>query len=216
MQKVYFIRHGETVYNNTGRLQGRTDIPLDERGIEEAQIAAKFFREKSIAFDRVYASPLSRARKTAQIVSGFPEDEIFIEDLIVEMNFGDQEGGYVMEMPQSTMNLFYKPEKYIPPRGGESIDALKVRCAKFLRNLGRTLQAEPGLQSVLVVSHGGVMRGLISVMEHRPLEKFWVENIENCCTVAANFDHGVFRIDRYMHPLEGTRYLAPPWKGWQK
>ena len=67
---VYFIRHGETDFNKRCLIQGMSDIPLNDKGIQQAGIAAEWFEKQNITFDRVFASPLVRARKTAAIVSG--------------------------------------------------------------------------------------------------------------------------------------------------
>lgn len=73
---VYFIRHGETDFNKRCLIQGMSDIPLNDKGIQQAGIAAEWFEKQNITFDRVFASPLVRARKTAAIVSGRTFEEV--------------------------------------------------------------------------------------------------------------------------------------------
>ena len=65
---IYLIRHGETDYNKKKRLQGVTDIPLNAQGIALAEKTAAGLRD--ISFDRIYTSPLIRARRTAEIIRG--------------------------------------------------------------------------------------------------------------------------------------------------
>ena len=65
---IYLIRHGETDWNKTKRLQGVTDIPLNACGIELAEKTAEGL--KNVPFDRIYTSPLIRAKKTAEIIRG--------------------------------------------------------------------------------------------------------------------------------------------------
>ena len=67
---VYFIRHGETDFNKRCLIQGMSDIPLNDKGVQQAGAAANWFKAQNITFDKVFSSPLVRARKTAAIVSG--------------------------------------------------------------------------------------------------------------------------------------------------
>ena len=72
--KIYLLRHGETRWNKRSKLQGQVDIPLAPEGIEQAEVTAEGM--KDIPFDYIFASPLKRAYKTAQIVRGNREIEI--------------------------------------------------------------------------------------------------------------------------------------------
>ena len=106
---VYFIRHGETDFNKRCLIQGMSDIPLNDKGIQQAGIAAEWFEKQNITFDRVFASPLVRARKTAAIVSGRTFEEVQPDARIREMDFGVNEG-----KPYSLIkDLFDAPESYI-------------------------------------------------------------------------------------------------------
>ena len=75
---IYLIRHGETDYNRGKRLQGVTDIPLNQRGIDLAEKTAAGLRD--ISFDKIFTSPLIRARKTAEIIRGERPIEIIPTD----------------------------------------------------------------------------------------------------------------------------------------
>ena len=88
--KIYFIRHGETDWNIVKRLQGATDIPLNENGEALARETAEGLKE--IPFDMVFTSPLKRAYRTAEIVKGNREIPLIIEERIREICFGDYEG----------------------------------------------------------------------------------------------------------------------------
>ena len=66
--RVYIIRHGETLWNSEGRLQGKADIDLNENGIRLAKITAEGM--KHISFDLAITSPLIRARRTAELIIG--------------------------------------------------------------------------------------------------------------------------------------------------
>ena len=87
---LYFIRHGETSWNVEGKMQGQTDIPLNENGIRLAQETAEGMKE--IPFDLCITSPLSRARQTAEIVLGGRKVPIIEDARIEELSFGNWEG----------------------------------------------------------------------------------------------------------------------------
>ncbi|RYD78766.1 MAG: histidine phosphatase family protein, partial [Sphingobacteriales bacterium] len=89
MLKVYLLRHGETAYNADGnRYCGRTDIELTTKGLRQAKFV--FDQLSDIKIDAVYSSPLLRAKRTAEIASG--ERDVFIDERLIEVDFGDWEG----------------------------------------------------------------------------------------------------------------------------
>ena len=87
---IYLIRHGETDWNKMRRLQGVTDIPLNACGIELAEKTAEGL--KNVPFDRIYTSPLIRAKKTAEIIRGDRPVELVVTDGLKEISFGEYEG----------------------------------------------------------------------------------------------------------------------------
>ena len=165
---VYFIRHGETDFNKRCLIQGMSDIPLNDKGIQQAGIAAEWFEKQNITFDRVFASPLVRARKTAAIVSGRTFEEVQPDARIREMDFGVDEG-----KPYSLIkDLFDAPESYIPPEGAESIEELQTRAQKFLDMLSEMAASDESVHTVLAASHGAALRGIMSCINHCELKDF--------------------------------------------
>ena len=199
---VYFIRHGETDYNKQGLIQGRTDIPLNEKGILQAEAAAAYFKNKVIKFDRVYASPLIRAKKTASVVSGWDMADIRTDERVQELAFGTAEGMDFHTLPENIMNLFTKPAAYIPPEGAEPLDELKDRCRSFLDELAEMVEKEPDVQTVLVATHGAALRGILSCLDRSPLEKFWKKGLYNCCVAKARLENGEWFPEGIENPLE--------------
>ena len=88
--KIYLIRHGETDWNLEQRLQGATDIPLNENGLELARETAQGLKE--VPFDLIYTSPLKRAKQTAEILRGERDIPLIEEPRIREICFGIYEG----------------------------------------------------------------------------------------------------------------------------
>lgn len=87
---IYLMRHGETEWNRTGRLQGQSDIPLNEFGIRLAEKTAEGL--KDVNFDAVFSSPLQRALKTAEIVAGSRAVTVETDERLREIYFGSGEG----------------------------------------------------------------------------------------------------------------------------
>ena len=84
---IYFVRHGQTDWNKAGRIQGHTNTELNNEGRKQAQIVKE--KLNGIKFDKVFASPLKRAKETAQIIS---EQEIVFDDRLKERCNGELEG----------------------------------------------------------------------------------------------------------------------------
>ena len=84
--KLYIIRHGETSWNAEGRLQGQTDIPLNENGIRLAKITGEALKE--VPFDLAISSPLKRARQTADLVLAGRQVPVLEDARIEELSFG--------------------------------------------------------------------------------------------------------------------------------
>ena len=94
LPSVTLVRHGETEWSASGRHTGRTDIPLSEEGERKARALRE--RLKGVTFDRVFTSPLQRARRTCEL-SGFGEVAKVDPDLL-EWNYGDYEGRKTSEI----------------------------------------------------------------------------------------------------------------------
>ena len=114
MAKIYIIRHGKTAMNHANLLQGRSDIPLNEEGIRQAQSAAD--RLKDVRFDYVFTSPLGRAVQTASIV--VPGVKPLVEDLLIEMDYGPFEGTDLTHLPEELVSFFSDFVHNPAPEGG--------------------------------------------------------------------------------------------------
>jgi len=93
--KIFLLRHGETEWSVLGKLQGHTDIPLSERGMNQIDSVGDFFVRTNEKIDVIITSPLIRAKKSAEIVAykiGYPVDNIITEANFIERCFGRAEG----------------------------------------------------------------------------------------------------------------------------
>ena len=91
--EIWYVRHGQTDWNVEGRIQGSTDIPLNQTGIEQAYQVKQLLDQES--FDLVLASPLLRAYETAKIICLDKAVEIEGDERLKERNFGSYEGTLV-------------------------------------------------------------------------------------------------------------------------
>ena len=175
---LYIIRHGKTDWNRFHNLQGKTDIPLNEAGIEMAKEAAE--RYKDVHFDICYCSPLTRARQTAELLLEGRDVPIVIDNRLEEMGFGIYEGTEnVFEKPECPVReLFFSPASYKPVGGAESLGSLISRTGEFLNEAA--LPQGNGGKDVLIVGHGAMNSAIIGQIRNTPIEKFWAEGIENC------------------------------------
>lgn len=149
MKRIYFCRHGLSELNIKGHFAGSTDTPLAEEGRKQARLAGQ--KAKDLGIDLIVASPLSRAKETAEIIAkevGYPVENIHINDLLVERHFGELEG-----KPWS-------PDLDLDGISDiETVDSLIERAHLALK----WIESLPG-NNVLVVSHGSFGRALRSVL----------------------------------------------------
>ena len=176
---LYIMRHGRTDWNVRHKLQGRTDIPLNEEGRRMAEKAGEEYR--NIPLDLCFCSPLVRARETAEIVLRGRNIPIRTDDRLREMSFGIYEGTEnSFSDPDCPVNvIFREPEAYTESVGGaETFGELFARTGEFLREV-----ADPMLEqgkNILIVGHGAMNLSIISQVRGLPIEDFWKPGIEAC------------------------------------
>lgn len=175
---LYIIRHGRTDWNNRKKLQGQTDIPLNEEGRAMAAEAAKQY--KDIHFDECYCSPLVRAKETAEILLEGREVPVIFDDRLKEMNFGIYEGiEKSFSIPDCPVNvLFQKPEVYEGVEGGESLDAVFERTGELLDEV--ILPKVHAGKDILIVGHGAMNSTIICRLRSNDRSRLWEEPIDNC------------------------------------
>ena len=144
--RVWLLRHGATVYNDEGRYQGRSDVPLSPRGLAALK-RADFDPEA------VYVSPLRRAKQTAAVL--FPEAELVEVPDFREMDFGAFEGRNYQEMEDDpAYRLWVEGGCVAQTPGGESRAAFSDRvCAAFAPLVEAALDA--GKPQLVILAHGG-------------------------------------------------------------
>ena len=169
MLKVYLLRHGETQYNADGnRYCGRTDIPLTQKGLRQAETVFNLLR--GITIDAIYSSPLQRARITAQIASG--GKMVQTDDRIIEVDFGSWEGKtkeeFIAEEPQSWNAWTEDPTNCRAGGTGEqAIDVVK-RVDAFYQDIA---EKHPN-GTIMVLGHIGINRLYMAYKLGMPLKNY--------------------------------------------
>ena len=190
--QIYIVRHGETNANESGRLQGWSDDPLNENGRRLAVITGCAL--KGIHFDCCISSPLSRAKETAEILlreSG-NDLQIYTENRIMEVNMGQWERKKFRpgerEMEEHRIREFFTdPFLFGAFPGGETTLQVCERTQAFLKELLRT---DDG-RKYLVVTHGFALRAMLNFLYENPKD-FWHGHVPYNCTVnVVNGERGV-------------------------
>jgi broad specificity phosphatase PhoE len=142
---IRFVRHGETAHNREGKFQGRADVELSARGLEQVARLATRLATADIA--AVYSSPLARARQTAMAIAAVAGCEVEADDRLIELDYGDWDGRPLGDIDAREWAAWRADPTFTPP-GGESLIAVTARVASFCRD--RLADRE---NDVIAVSH---------------------------------------------------------------
>ncbi|MEN9707271.1 MAG: hypothetical protein RIS31_837 [Actinomycetota bacterium] len=149
---IGLLRHGQTDWNIDMRLQGISDIPMNETGHNQSRVAAKVLGEQD--WQRVISSPLNRAQETAQYVAdALGLVTVETEQLLLERSFGDAEGSSYEEWRE-------RLQSGIVAEGAETVATLEARSWQLLDQLAKTFEG----QRIIAVSHGALIRKIISLV----------------------------------------------------
>ncbi|MBE5826068.1 MAG: histidine phosphatase family protein [Butyrivibrio sp.] len=171
--KIYITRHGQTDYNKSRMMQGRSDIPLNDTGIAQARARRESLGD--IKFDAVYSSPLIRAVQTAEIIGNVKREDIITDERIIEADFGRYELMGYFSTGIRMMAYWSFPEIFPAPEGVETIREMVDRTSSFLRELEKK-----DYETVLVACHGGIIRPIRGYMENRKNGIIWRPRPKNC------------------------------------
>ncbi len=209
--KLYMIRHGETDWNKTRQLQGKSDIPLNDFGRKLAAETAEAL--KDVPFHLVITSPLSRARETALIIKGDREIPVIEDARIEEMSFGEYEGlcckGEGFNIPDEEFHRFFDdPVHYEPPAHGESFLEFCSRVERFLDELFRSEDYQDS--TILLVVHGAVLCAMLRILKGNPMSMFWGSGVhKNCGVTVVNVQGNTWEIEQ-----ENVTYYEDAMEDW--
>ncbi len=191
MTELYLVRHGETAWNAARRIQGRTDIPLNETGRAQAREAGELLARRS--WDAVYASPLDRAAETARIIADrIGVSDVALVEALVERDYGTAEG-----MGFEEIEALY-PEGIRAP-GQETREEVAGRVVPALLAIA---EQRPG-ERIVVVSHGGAIRSVLQTVEPHMQHP----RITNASVHSFRVEDGELRLIAFDDPLEEESLL---------
>ncbi|MCS7238535.1 MAG: histidine phosphatase family protein [Thermoguttaceae bacterium] len=201
---LYLVRHGESVYNAEGRVQGQSDIPLSPHGERQSEAVAQALA--SVPVTAVYSSPLLRARQTAERIAAVHGLPIFFDDRLKELHAGIFQGRLRSELPV----LF--PEEYAAWSSGDPYYVIPGGQSRYqVRQRGKEVLEEIAARHTghtVVVGHGALFRfALAALLGHEGVAEL-PPLANGSITVLGYEGDGRFRILAY-NQVDHLRHLGP-------
>ncbi|HWO21900.1 MAG TPA: histidine phosphatase family protein [Kofleriaceae bacterium] len=170
---ILLVRHGETSWNREGRYQGRTDVPLSPDG--EGQVTALSARLAHLPIAAAVASPLSRARKTAEVILGARATKLELDAGLLEISHGAWEGQLSSDVEAAHAAMLdtwrTRPDRDVPAGpGAETLGDVEVRAWPVLERLAVRLGDD---EVGLIAAHDAVNRVLLCRVLGLPLTRVW-------------------------------------------
>jgi broad specificity phosphatase PhoE len=160
--RQYLVRHGQSVSNSAGRVQGREDVPLSPLGVQQAATTAAWSRELAAEVEELWSSPLERARATAAPIAAALGLELRICDQLAELHAGIFQGHLWADLetrfPEEVARWRSGDADYAIP-GGESRAQLAARGRAALEAL-----AARDVRGMIVVAHGGILTAALGAL----------------------------------------------------
>ena len=154
---IIIVRHGRTEFNATGRLQGRTDNPLDEVGLAQAEAVAAYLQPELLSDTLFVCSPLLRARQTATAIVDRVGSFFDIDERWIELDYGSYEGLRQAEVPANVWREWRSDSDFAAPQG-ESLNQVQERVAQACDELAQRLDG----RTAVVVSHVSPIKSAVA------------------------------------------------------
>lgn len=188
--QLILIRHGETLWNKEGRIQGTSDIALSEAGIDQARRLAYSLKDSEIA--AIHTSPLKRAYQTAEIINNFHQRKLDVHPELMEMNQGDFEGLSFKELLASEKEFLHRwiadPAAVRIPHG-ETLAELQTRA---WRPIEKILE---GGKNALVVAHNFTIAAILCRIRKISLSEFRSTCVDTASKTLINIRNGETHIE---------------------
>ncbi len=176
---VYFVRHGQTVWNVENKICGATDIALTELGHQQAIETGKMLLEQGIQADEILYSPLIRAAETARHISEITGIPRRMEPRLKEQNYGKWEStardGLAFKKAKEDFCCRYE--------GGESM----LQLAQRIYNLLDEIKEESDRKTYILVAHNGIARVVNSYFYEMTNQEYAAFGVKNCAVVRYDF-----------------------------
>jgi probable phosphoglycerate mutase len=193
--RVYLVRHGQTDWNRIERFRGRFDIPLNRRGLDQADAAAARIAGRSRPAE-ILASPLRRARQTADAVARRTGVEARVCEGLVDIDYGQWQGLTPDEVAQRwprELGAWYESPETARIPGGETLAGVQERALRAVREACARRHSNPS-DSVVMVGHTVVNRLILLGVLGSPLNSFWRLKQDPCAINLLEFDGSSFSV----------------------
>jgi len=178
--KIYVVRHGQTNWNIENRLQGCVDIPLNDIGIKQAHTLANIIR--SLDYDLIISSPLSRALDTANIINSKRQIPLITSPFLLERSFGFLEGVYGTEYDK---DLYWDYSKNYTYKDVEPVQTFFNRIYTYMDILKKSYSDK----NLLLVTHNGVNIATNCYFNGLPANRNLLSiQLDNCSYAEYDFD----------------------------
>jgi glutamate-1-semialdehyde 2,1-aminomutase len=196
MTEIIIIRHGETEWNQTGRFQGHSDVPLSETGRAQAEALGRNLALDHV--DAIYASDLIRAMETAAPLAARFGLTVMSDPLLRELNFGAWEGRSFSDVnaenPDAMKQFYNDPERADIPHSEPFPDFQKRVAGRV-----RAIAAEQRGKRVVIVSHGASIRILLTDILAMPIRSIWHISQLNTAVNKIRFEDDGFAVVTLMN-----------------
>jgi len=179
VSKLYYVRHGQSEWNVANKICGSTDVPLTDKGRQQAKESAQNIIDVGIKADMIISSPLSRALETAKIISEITGIPYRAEEQLTEQNFGKYEGVSPRSDPEFQSAKAQFVNSY---EGGESM----LKLAQRIYNLLDSIKADKD-KTYILVAHNGIARVVKSYFEDMTNEEYAAFGVRNCSVTEFDF-----------------------------
>ena len=188
MIELYIFRHGQTDWNKEGRLQGHSDIALNETGIKQATGLSKKFEKLKI--DHIFSSDLIRAKLTAELALG-KNIPMTLEPGLREVNIGDYEGLQKDQLPKSfNLDAWLARGENLKFPNGESKEDHLQRIVSTIQAITKNTQHK----RLAISTHGGSMARLLEYCPNYKDDRI----LENCALVKVTLKDDLFQFESFL------------------
>ncbi len=192
MTGFLLVRHGETEWNRVERFRGRADVPLNSRGLSQAEATAQAIAAR-YRVDAVYSSPLSRAMKTAETIAARFSLSVHPCPGLIDIDYGRWQGlnpeQVRAEWPEQAAAWYDSPHMARIP-GGESLDDLRKRCVLTVSDLASRHEG----QKVVLVAHTVINRMILLAVLGLGNDRFWRLCQDTCAVNEFKADGGEYTL----------------------
>lgn len=194
MVEIILIRHGITLWNIDGRIQGISDVELAPEGLRQAELLAKNFPFEKV--DAIYSSDLSRAKTTAQFVADKFNLPVQITEKLREVDFGIWEGKYFADLEKyehDTLKIFHTKPDELRLERAETLQQAQVRAIDAVKKIIAAHESG-GESRVVAVAHGTINRLILSAILDIPRNNIWRLSQFNTALNILRVDDGNFTV----------------------